>query len=90
MKILITGGCGFVGSNLVDLLVEDSSNSVIVVDNLDTGKREYCNAKAEYIFEEVSRKFLGSSFKNFPFDTAPPMAHFKYSTKSEKSDGSPQ
>ena len=45
MKILVTGGCGFVGSNLVDLLVQDSENEVMVIDNLDTGKKQYCNEK---------------------------------------------
>ena len=46
MKILVTGGCGFVGSNLVDLLVEENhqEHDVIIVDNLVTGKKENCNA----------------------------------------------
>lgn len=37
-KILITGGAGFIGSNLAHLLVKD--NEVIIVDNLSMGKRE--------------------------------------------------
>ena len=32
-KVLVTGGCGFVGSNLVDLLVErDAVDEVVVID----------------------------------------------------------
>lgn len=36
---LITGGCGFIGSHLVDLLIKE--NSVIVYDNLSSGKKEF-------------------------------------------------
>ncbi len=35
-KYIVTGGCGFIGSNLVKKLVEDG-NEVVVVDNLSTG-----------------------------------------------------
>ena len=52
-KILVTGGCGFIGSNLVDLLVEDLNNQVVVIDSLDTGKKEYCNKKAKYLFADI-------------------------------------
>jgi UDP-glucose 4-epimerase len=56
-KILVTGGCGFVGSNLVDLLVEDEENEVLVIDNLDTGKKEHCNDRAKYIFADIRNVF---------------------------------
>ncbi|RLG95787.1 nucleoside-diphosphate sugar epimerase [Candidatus Bathyarchaeota archaeon] len=36
MKIIVTGGCGFIGSNLVERLVKDGY-SVVVFDNLHTG-----------------------------------------------------
>jgi UDP-glucose 4-epimerase len=39
-RILITGGAGFIGSHLVDKLIEEG-NKVIVLDNLSTGKREF-------------------------------------------------
>lgn len=38
-NILVTGGAGFVGSALVEELVEDKSNFVVVVDNLQTGDK---------------------------------------------------
>ena len=38
MKILVTGGAGFIGSYLVDRLISDG-NDVVVLDNLSTGKR---------------------------------------------------
>ncbi len=37
MKILITGGAGFIGSNLVSKLIEDKKNKIVVLDNLSTG-----------------------------------------------------
>src|SRR3954454_13309830 len=39
MKAVVTGGAGFIGSNLVDALLE-RGDEVVVVDNLSTGKRE--------------------------------------------------
>jgi UDP-glucose 4-epimerase len=39
MKSLVTGGAGFIGSNLVDALVA-RGDDVAVIDNLSTGKRE--------------------------------------------------
>ena len=39
MKILVTGGSGFIGSHLVDKLLENG-NRVVVLDNLDSGKTE--------------------------------------------------
>src|SRR3954447_24886751 len=39
MRALVTGGAGFIGSNLVDALV-DRGDDVIVIDNLSTGREE--------------------------------------------------
>lgn len=46
-KCLVTGGAGFIGSNLVDALVE-RGDEVIVIDNLITGKREQINTQADF------------------------------------------
>ncbi|MEM4590210.1 MAG: NAD-dependent epimerase/dehydratase family protein [Candidatus Micrarchaeia archaeon] len=47
MKILVTGGAGFIGSNLVDALIR-KKHEVIVLDNLSTGKIENINKKAVF------------------------------------------
>ena len=43
MKILVTGGAGFIGSHLTDRLVKDGHN-VTVLDNLSTGRKENLSA----------------------------------------------
>ena len=48
MKTLVTGGAGFIGSHIVDLLIE-SGHDVIVLDNLSSGKIENINKKADFI-----------------------------------------
>ncbi len=53
MKMLVTGGAGFIGSNLVDqLILED--NEVHVIDNFISGKKENCNDKAIYHNLDIS------------------------------------
>jgi UDP-glucose 4-epimerase len=37
VKILITGGAGFIGSHIVERLIEEG-HEVVIVDNLVTGK----------------------------------------------------
>jgi UDP-glucose 4-epimerase len=47
MKILVTGGAGFIGSHVVDGYVA-AGHDVLVVDSLCTGKRENLNPKARF------------------------------------------
>ena len=47
MKILVTGGAGFIGSHVVDMLI-DAGHSVAVVDDLSTGRLSNLNPKARF------------------------------------------
>ena len=55
MKYLVTGGCGFIGSNLVEKLLYDG-HEVIVIDNLSTGYKKNISSfldKIEFYNENI-------------------------------------
>jgi len=52
-KILVTGGAGFVGSHVVDLLIKNN-HDVIIIDNLATGKIENINPRAKFYQEDLN------------------------------------
>lgn len=60
MKILVTGGLGFVGSNLVDKLVE-RGNDVTIIDNMSSisSSETYMNEKATYVFGGIENILTG-------------------------------
>ena len=37
-KVIITGGAGFIGSNLVKKLLENGTEKILIIDDLSTGK----------------------------------------------------
>jgi len=55
MKYLVTGGAGFIGSNLVDELIKDG-HEVVVLDNLKTGDRDNINKEAHFVCFDLSNK----------------------------------
>ncbi|MBL51999.1 MAG: hypothetical protein CMG57_08595 [Candidatus Marinimicrobia bacterium] len=66
MKVLVTGGCGFIGSHLVDELVRQNY-TVTVIDNLSTGNIENLNPKAIFYqrdirdYESIKKYFIDKS-----------------------------
>lgn len=52
MRILVTGGAGFVASHITDHLIR-AGHSVIVIDNMCTGKIENVNTNAELVHDDV-------------------------------------
>jgi UDP-glucose 4-epimerase len=53
MKILITGGAGFIGSHIVDAYIAQG-HSVAVIDNLSTGFRRNVNKKAKFYKADIT------------------------------------
>jgi len=47
MKILVTGGAGFIGSHVVDAMLA-AGHEVVVVDNLSTGRQQNLNRRARF------------------------------------------
>jgi UDP-glucose 4-epimerase len=52
-RYLVTGGCGFIGSHLVDSLIHNG-HEVVVLDDLSTGRRDNLNQRASLILGDVS------------------------------------
>tara|TARA_B100000768_G_scaffold100252_2_gene93325 strand:- start:5574 stop:6515 length:942 start_codon:yes stop_codon:yes gene_type:complete len=61
MKILITGGAGFIGSNLAKYLL-NKSHDLIIIDNLSTGKMSNIDSIKDSIH------FFNSDIENFDFN----------------------
>jgi UDP-glucose 4-epimerase len=73
MKYFVTGGAGFIGSNLVDKLLENPDNQVTVYDNLSSGFREFLSqhdddSRFKFIegdlldLEKLKESIVGSEF----------------------------
>ena len=45
MNVLVTGGAGFIGSQIVDAYIQNNHH-VVVIDNMSTGRKEFVNSKA--------------------------------------------
>jgi UDP-glucose 4-epimerase len=53
MRILVTGGAGFIGSHVTDALVAAGTHEVAIIDDLSTGKRERLNPGARFYHANI-------------------------------------
>jgi UDP-glucose 4-epimerase len=54
-NILITGGAGYIGSHVTEILIKYKKNNFIV-DNLSTGFKKLINKKAKFYKADIKRK----------------------------------
>lgn len=84
MKIIVTGGAGFIGSHLVDAYIK-AGHKVAVIDNLDTGKRIFVNPKAKfYKVSVLNFKKMDAIFKKERPELIAHLAAFDYIARSVK------
>lgn len=62
MKIIVTGGAGFIGSNIVDALVEEG-HDVVIIDDLSTGFKENVNPRAKFYEMDIRDSEIENVFK---------------------------
>jgi UDP-glucose 4-epimerase len=67
MNILVTGGAGFIGSNISDEYIK-MGHKVIVIDNLSTGVRSFVNQKAIFYEMDIRDEKLGKIFEEHKID----------------------
>ncbi|MFQ6102774.1 MAG: NAD-dependent epimerase/dehydratase family protein [Candidatus Glassbacteria bacterium] len=67
MRILVTGGAGFIGSHVVDRYIE-RGHEVTVIDNLSTGKRQNVNKDARFYEMDIQDPSLRGIFEHGCFD----------------------
>jgi UDP-glucose 4-epimerase len=64
MRVLVTGGAGFIGSHIADFAITEG-HEVIIVDDLSRGHMENVNSKAEFIKCDITSKELDCVFEKY-------------------------
>jgi UDP-glucose 4-epimerase len=67
LKILVTGGAGFIASHIADAFIEEG-HTVFILDNLSSGFEKNVNPKAEFINKDIRDKSLSELFDKEKFD----------------------
>ena len=58
MNILVTGGAGYIGSHIAELLTKNKLNQVYIIDNLSTGHKILINKKSKFFKGDINNKKL--------------------------------
>ena len=85
MKIIVTGGAGFIGSHAVDHLINDG-HKVLVIDNLSTGKLNNLNHKADFENIDITDSRISDVIKAFDPNV---ISHFAAQTSVSISTNNP-
>ena len=85
MKILITGGFGFIGSNLIKGLLQEN-HDITIIDNLSSGK-EIINKDIVFYKLDVQDKKIEQIFKDTMFDIVIHLAFIGYSGSTFSNNG---
>ncbi|MSR21416.1 MAG: NAD-dependent epimerase/dehydratase family protein [Gemmatimonadetes bacterium] len=66
-RVLVTGGAGFIGSHVADAYLA-AGDTVWVVDNLSTGRRENIPKRAEFVEMDIRAEEVRNLFREVRFD----------------------
>lgn len=62
MKLLVTGGAGFIGSHLLQLLVQDADIETVVLDNLSSGSYSHVPGSIRLVEGDICDKNIDELF----------------------------
>jgi len=84
MNILITGGAGYIGSHIAEQLIS-KKNNIIIVDNLETGRKKLINKKSIFIKSDIKdKKNLASIINKYKIETIFHLAAYLNVSEAEK------
>ena len=69
-KVIVTGGAGFIGSNLVKRLIDDGAEEILIIDDFSTGKKKNLHDSSKiHLIESKLEDIddLKSKFKGYDF-----------------------
>jgi nucleoside-diphosphate-sugar epimerase len=68
--VAVIGGAGFLGSHLVDYLLEELNCNVLVIDNLISGRKEFINKAARFEYADItgSEEYMLKLFKHYKIE----------------------
>tara|TARA_B100000131_G_C18036705_1_gene580728 strand:- start:60 stop:1049 length:990 start_codon:yes stop_codon:yes gene_type:complete len=85
MNILVTGGAGYIGGHIIELLVKKKSNNVFVLDNLSTGYKILVNKKSKFFKGDINNTgLIKKILKRYSIETIIHLAALLNVSEAEK------